>query len=135
MQSFNPRIVEALARTSLLLRDEASALEAVAGELLEAASVEIENGCEATGESESGNDSIRLPSLRVDVLLNAPVALRRLALRRWLERGRGDLRRLALAHLRAVEGLLAGERGGRTIQLPGGAKVVRKRGMLYFKLY
>ena len=32
MQSFNPRIVEALARTSLLLRDEAASLEAVAGE-------------------------------------------------------------------------------------------------------
>jgi tRNA(Ile)-lysidine synthase len=131
MASFNPRIVEALARTSSLLRDEASALEVVAGELLKAASAEVENVDERTLDGETNN----LPALRVDVLLDAPVALRRLALRRWIERGRGGLRRLELAHLEAVENLLAGERGGRTIQLPGGASVVRKRGLLYFKPY
>lgn len=141
MESFNPRIVEALARTSLLLRDEASALEVVAGELLKAASAEVESVDEGIDESvvegiDEGTGDGRtnsLSALRVDVLSDAPVALRRLALRRWLERGRGDLRRLELAHLEAVEGLLEGARGGRTIQLPGGARVVRKKGRLYFK--
>jgi tRNA(Ile)-lysidine synthase len=135
LHSFNPRIVEALARTGLLLRDEASALERIAGELLKAASVEVESVDEGIDEGTSGGRTNSLPALRVDVLSDAAVALRRLALRRWLERGRGDLRRLELVHLEAVEGLLEGARGGRTIQLPGGACVVRKKGLLYFKAY
>ena len=129
MASFNPRIVEALSRTAMLLRDEAAALEAVAHELLLAASAEV---CDAL-EGRSEEDSIHPSPLRVDVLASAPVALRRLALRQWLKHGRGNLRRLELVHLVAVEGLLAGERGGRLILLPGGAKVLRKRGLLYFK--
>jgi tRNA(Ile)-lysidine synthase len=70
----------------------------------------------------------------VEVLKSAPVALRRRALRQWIAGGRGDLRRLEMAHLVAVEALLEGARGGRTVELPGGANVKRKRGRLYFDL-
>lgn len=119
MQSFNGRVVEALGRTARLLREDAAALELAAAELLAAASVHdrLQNG---------------LSPLRVEVLRSAPVAISRRALRQWLARGRGDLRRLEMAHLLAVWKLLAGERGGRTIELPGGAIVTRKRGQLYF---
>ncbi len=160
MLGFNPRIVEALSRTATLLGDDASALEIVADELLKTACVEAEGALESSSREtlssegsshESLNEeiswleilsdenlrrkgTIRLPPLRVDVLASAPAAVRRLALRRWLKAGRGDLRRLEMVHLLAVEGLLAGERGGRVILLPGGAKVLRKRGLLYFKL-
>ena len=51
-------------------------------------------------------------------------------LRQWIAQGRGHLRRIELVHILAVESLLAGNRGGRTIELPGGAKVSRKRGWL-----
>jgi tRNA(Ile)-lysidine synthase len=122
MMTFNGRVVEALARTALLLREDAAALEMAAAKLLAAAS-----------EEEAAADVAHAPSpLRVEVFRGAPVALRRRALRQWLARGRGDLRRLEMAHLVAVEGLLAGERGGRRIELPGGASVSRKRGLLYF---
>jgi tRNA(Ile)-lysidine synthase len=117
MRTFNGRVVEALARTAQLLREDASALEMAATELLNAASVD---GAQAVSP------------LRVDVLRCAPVALRRRALRQWIARGRGDLRRLEMAHLVAVERLLKGERGGRRIELPGGARVSRKRGLIYF---
>jgi hypothetical protein len=70
--------------------------------------------------------------LRVEVLRCAPVAIGRRALRQWIGRGRGDLRRLEMTHLLAVEKLLAGERGGRVAELPGGASVTRRRGLLYF---
>ena len=120
MQAFNERIVEALSRTSELLREDAMALSSAAEKLLEEASEEdVTNGP-------------RL--LRVDVLFDAPAALRRRALRQWIERGRGDLRRLEMAHLLAVDGLLRGERGGRVVELPGGATVSRRRGRLRLQI-
>jgi tRNA(Ile)-lysidine synthase len=119
MQTFNGRVVEALARTAQLLREDASALEMAATELLNAASVDA-----VAAQAVS--------PLRVDVLRCAPLALRRRALRLWIARGRGDLRRMEMTHLVAVERLLKGERGGRRIELPGGSVVSRKRGLIYF---
>ncbi|HYP54178.1 MAG TPA: TilS substrate-binding domain-containing protein [Pyrinomonadaceae bacterium] len=78
-------------------------------------------------------DAATAAPLRVGVLASAPAALRRRALRRWIERGRGDLRRLELAHVEAVERLLEGARGGRLAQLPGGCGVERRRGWLMFR--
>lgn len=118
--TFNGRVVEALVRSAELLREDASALNAAAALLLAEASVRETD--EAT------------PLLRVDVLSAAPAALRRRALRQWIAVARGDLRRVEMVHLLAVENLLAGERGGRTVELPGGATVNRKRGLLRLKL-
>ena len=73
-----------------------------------------------------------LPALSVSLLVRAPAALRRRALRLWIERGRGDLRRVEMVHLVAVESLLEGSRGGRVIELPGRGRVERKKGRLRF---
>jgi tRNA(Ile)-lysidine synthase len=125
LETFNPRVAETLARTAELLGEDASALELEAARLLEAArEKEAADGSEAArGEGWA---------LRVEVLADAPKALRRRALRQWLARGRGDLRRLGAVHVAAVEKLLAGERGGRVVELPGGARVERRRGLLHF---
>ncbi|HKC65971.1 MAG TPA: tRNA lysidine(34) synthetase TilS [Pyrinomonadaceae bacterium] len=120
MESFNPKIVESLSRTAEILRADSVFLNAAAEELLKMASEENEV---KKGEADAG-------SLDVNILLNAPLALRRRALRLWLARGRGDLRRLELVHLLGIEKLLAGERGGRVAELPGGSFVERRRGRL-----
>ena len=73
-------------------------------------------------------------SLGVDALARAVVALRRRALRQWLARGRGDLRRIEMTHVLAVERLVEGTRGGRVAELPGGGRVVRRRGRLYLEV-
>jgi tRNA(Ile)-lysidine synthase len=117
MESFNPRVVEALARTAELLRDDSRALESAAGRLLELS---------------KPDGSKNKTSLNTDLLAAARPALRRRALRRWLAAQRGDLRRLELTHIRAVENLLVGERGGRVVELPGGATVCRSRKVLLF---
>ena len=117
--TFNPRAVEALARAAELLREDAETLNAAAHQLLEA----------ACGREEGAGG---VAALDVKTLLSAPQALRRRALRLWLARGRGDLRRLELAHLQGVEKLLEGERGGRVAELPGGSFVERRRGHLTF---
>jgi tRNA(Ile)-lysidine synthase len=116
MKSFNNRIVETLSRTATLLSEDATALSDQARRLLESAS--------------GNNHETNLPSLNVDVLLKAPAAVRRRALREWILRTRGDLKRLEMVHLLAVEKLLSGERGGRVAELPAGMKVTRRRGLL-----
>lgn len=121
MKSFNPRIVEALNRTAALLAEDSEALAEAAGQLLEKAGLEGDRPNETRG-----------PSLNVKVLAEAPAALRRRALREWILRARGNLRRVEMVHLLAVEALLTGERGGRVAELPGGLKIVRKRGKLEF---
>jgi tRNA(Ile)-lysidine synthase len=116
MRSFNPRITEALARTAELLRDDSRALDSAAQRLLEL----------------STDNSAKRHQLRTDLIADAPAALRRRALRLWLESRRGDLRGLELVHIRALENLVTQNRGGRTIELPGGSMVSRKSGLLTF---
>jgi len=119
MKSFNNRVVEALSRTASLLNEDASALSDEAGRLLDLA-----------GKKPEKNSETKSPPLSVSVLLQSPAAVRRRALREWVLRSRGDLNRLEMVHLVAVEKLLSGERGGRVAELPDGMKVTRKRGML-----
>jgi tRNA(Ile)-lysidine synthase len=119
MESFNPKVVEALVRTAELLREDASALDAAAGRLLDLSS--------EADPSRSG-----YPRLRIDLLLLAAPALRRRALRQWIVEWRGDLKKIERVHLLAVESLLFGDRGGRAIELPGGAKIVRRQKWLQF---
>jgi tRNA(Ile)-lysidine synthase len=123
MESFNPRAVPAITRAAELLREDASALRDAAAELLRSA-------CEE--EVEGGGAASVTGSLSVDILKSAPAALRRRALRLWLMKGRGDLRRVEMVHLLGVEKLLEGERGGRRAQLPGGGFVEVRRGRLRF---
>jgi tRNA(Ile)-lysidine synthase len=149
LETFNPRAVEALARAADLLHEDSAALEALAAELLaeacrrpeaaggqaadeEASAVGECEGQEGGAVAVTADEGAARP-LRVEVLARARPALRRRALRLWLARGRGDLRRVTLTHLKAVERLLEGERGGRVAELPGGARVERRRGLLLFR--
>jgi tRNA(Ile)-lysidine synthase len=122
LETFNPRAVEALARAAALLREDSFALDVSAADLLE----------EARAEDEAKDARAAWP-LRVEVLVAALPALRSRALRLWLARGRGDLRRLSRANMHGVERLLEGTRGGRVAELPGGASVERRRGLLLFR--
>ena len=117
MESFNSRIVEALSRTASLLGEDATVLSDQAAELLKLAS-----GSSTNGQPE--NVETNLPALDVKVLLQSPAAVRRRALRRWLSDARGNLQRLEMNHLLAVEKLLTG-RGGSIIELPGSFRVTR----------
>lgn len=119
MKSFNGRIVETLSRTADLLREDAAALLDDANRLLELAMSD-------TGK----NNETAAPRLSVSVLLQRPAAVRRRALREWIARERGDLGRIEMVHLLAVEKLLNEGRGGRIAELPEGMTVTRKRGML-----
>ncbi len=120
MQSFNNRIVETLSRTATLLREDAGALTVEALELLKSAAVT------AAGKK----DQTKIQALDVNVLAAAPTAVRRRALRQWILQAQGDLRRVEMVHLAAVDHLIQGTRGGRIAELPNGARVIRRQGRL-----
>jgi tRNA(Ile)-lysidine synthase len=123
METFNPKLVEGLARTAELLREDSIALDRGATTLLELS-------LEHDKVSLKGESARAL--LRVDLLAAAPPALRRRALRLWIGRCRGDLKRIERVHIVALENLLLGDRGGRVVELPGGGRVSRKRGRLQY---
>ena len=123
MEGFNPRVVQGLTRTAELLREDSMALDAAAARLLELAS-------ESSRTARNGQASAG--TLRLDLLVMADPALRRRALRQWLGRCRGNLRRLERVHILAVENLVLGDQGGRAIELPGGSKVSRKSGLIRY---
>jgi tRNA(Ile)-lysidine synthase len=120
MQSFNNKIVEALSRTASLLREDGAVLLNDADELLRRA---IEAAETMVAETKA-------PSVDVCILATAPPALRRRALRKWISEARGNALRLEMVHLLAVEKLLEGTAGGRTVELPSGGRIRRKRGRL-----
>lgn len=128
LSTFNPRAAEALARTAALLREDSAALEGFAAVLLEEARAEFGT----SSPEETTGTAARVWPLKVEALVRAAPALRRRALRLWLARARGDLRRLSRTHLHGVERLLEGTRGGRVAELPGGGRVERRRGLLHF---
>ena len=126
LETFNPRAAEALSRAAGLLREDSAALDVLAAALLE----EARAGAEGVGKQGTEAGAC---SLRVDALAAALPAVRRRALRLWLARVRGDLRRISQAHLLGIERLCEGERGGRVAELPGGGRVERRRGLLTFR--
>lgn len=123
MQSFNNRIVEALSRTAAQLREDRAVLFSGSQDLMGRASID--------GEADEGET--KPPALDVKVLSGEPPALRRRALREWISRARGSARRLEMVHLLAVEKLLEGTAGGRTVELPGGGRVRRSKNRLEFE--
>jgi tRNA(Ile)-lysidine synthase len=117
LETFNPRAVEALTRTAALVRDDNDVLREQATKLLGAA------------RSPNAPNTVRASLLR-----DAPPALRRRALRQWIAEAKGDLKRLTLAHLLAVEKLLGGEQGGRIAELPGKLEIERRKDYLHLKV-
>jgi tRNA(Ile)-lysidine synthase len=135
LETFNPRAVEAVARAAALLRADSEALGLEARRLLsEAEDSGAEKRGKRAGES-IGRGAARegAPPLRVEELSAAMPAVRRRAIREWLARARGDLRRIELAHVVGVEKLLAGGRGGRVAELPGGGCVERRGRRIFFR--
>ncbi|HVF22575.1 MAG TPA: tRNA lysidine(34) synthetase TilS [Pyrinomonadaceae bacterium] len=123
MQSFNNRIVEAISRTAAQLREDRAVLFSGSQDLMGRASLR--------GEADEGETTT--PALDVKVLAAEPPALRRRALRQWISQARGSARRLEMVHLLAVEKLLEGTAGGRTVELPGGGRVRRSKNRLEFE--
>jgi tRNA(Ile)-lysidine synthase len=109
-RQFNPAIVDVLAQTADLLRDEDGHLDGVARE--EYGRIELERGTAV--------------ALDVDALKALPPAIRRRVLRLALTSARGDLRRITLRHVERSLELLDTRDGRGAVSLPDGCLIRRE---------
>jgi len=123
METFNPAIVKTLARTAAVLHEDAATLDVQAAAALHAA-----KKCAST--SQSAGEGVN--SLSLTALNDIPRAILIRVLRLWVIENQGHARRIETVHLAAIEKLLTGTRGGRIVELPGGVRVMRRKGFLYF---
>ena len=113
---YNPKISERLAATAEILASDEQLLEG----MTEAAYARL-NRPEATG-----------PMLDVEQLAAEPRGLRLRLYRRALCELRGDLQRIGLGHLEAIDRLVASGRPNSRLKLPGECTVARSYGALRF---
>ena len=103
LHDFNPRIVEKLADTARLLRDEIIDLPEVTAETLSLADL----------RSLSDGELARI-------------------VRSWLAVNRGDLRQIEVKHIDSIRRLVNSQKSGKIVELPGGDAVVKESGKLVF---
>ncbi|WP_079063231.1 MFS transporter [Streptacidiphilus griseoplanus] len=110
-------VVEALARTARLFRDDADALDVWADQ--------VERELRDPADPEGPLDAGRLAEL--------PAAVRRRVLRRAAVRAGSPPGDLFARHVEAVEQLVTGWRGQGPLHLPGGVEARRRCGSLFFR--
>ena len=109
LKTFNPKIVEQIARTASLMP-----------------AAESESANAAAGENDASE--LRLALLRK---MDGP-GLRN-TLRQWIKANRGSLRGITHKHIEGVERLVRSEKSGKTAELPSGAAVSRRAGRLIYE--
>jgi tRNA(Ile)-lysidine synthase len=112
LEGYNPHVREALARAALLLREDAEALESLAGPRI--AGLLFRDG-----------DAVRMP---LEAFLELPVAVQRRALLEAIRRLRGNDRGVGFVHLEGARRLVVEGRTGSVAEIPGGLWVVRVPG-------
>jgi len=153
LKDFNPKIVETLARTAELLKEDALMLDAATRRRGDAGKLEEEK--RRRGEEEKNQSAVeqrtaddgqlttdknrrpktedQIENLSLKDLKDVFPSIRRTILREWLKFNRGNLRGLELKHIEAVEKLVFSRKSGRIAELPGGEIVLKKDGKLHFK--
>jgi tRNA(Ile)-lysidine synthase len=110
-RTLGPGVARALARTAELARQDADALDALAGDLLSRALV--------------GGDGLSVESLEP-----APAAIRRRVLRRWAVDAGVPAGDLTAVHTEAVDRLVTAWHGQLGVDLPGRVQAYRRAGRL-----
>lgn len=148
LKDFNPKIVETLAQTARLLREDAEHLainrrqsrsEKSGGANAENAdqknadaTVEIAHS-DSEAEIQKPENENEPTDLFLKDLKDIFPSVRRMILRDWLKENRGNLRRLDSKHIESIENLIFSRKSGRIIELPKGEKIVKKDGKLVFQ--
>lgn len=109
LKTFNPKIVEQIARTASLMP-----------------AAEGESATAASGESDAS-------ALKLALLRKMDGSGLRNTLRQWIKANRGSLRGITHKHIEGVERLVRSEKSGKVAELPGNRVIVRARGRLTFE--
>lgn len=118
LKDFNPKIIESLAKSSLLLQADFDALEKIS---------ELGFGLESL--LNKGGEKI---DLKLQELDNLFPSIRRKILRDWLKSQRGHLRNIDSKHLEAIEKLIFSRKSGKIVELPNAEFVIKENGKLSF---
>ena len=103
LETFNPKIVETLARTTQLMQGSA--------------------------EAPRNKPDIEMS---IQYLRSFEKARLYSVIRSWLRANRGNLRSLQLKHIEAIDRLIHSPKSGRMIELPGGGRVMKQKGRLVY---
>jgi tRNA(Ile)-lysidine synthase len=109
LQEFNPKIIETLAKTANLLQAESEELA-------------------KTGDQRPKTEYLLVKDLKI----LSKAALYH-TLREWLGQARGNLRRLDIRHVEAIERLILSRKSGKVVELPDGESVLKKDGKLFWQ--
>jgi tRNA(Ile)-lysidine synthase len=123
MKEFNPKIVETLAKTACLLREDYDALQKFGEHNKASQSINFEN------DSSKQQEKYLLIKNLIDLL----PSIRNLILSEWLKSQRGSLRQLTTKHIEAIERLISSRKSGRLVELPGDEFVIKEKGKLMFQ--
>ncbi len=115
LEHYNPKIIENLANTSKLLRNN----ELLIKEIL--------------AENEEVQRLILSDYLEIKLLKNLSKAMLYRVLRNWLFKQRGNLRSLDFKHFSAIESLLKSRKSGKVVELPNFEKIKKENGKLIFQ--
>jgi hypothetical protein len=107
LKEFNPKIIETLAKTAILIQTEPKT---------------------NNQKPETKNQELILKELKI---LSKSTLYE--VLREWLKVNRGNLRRLELKHIAAIERLIFSRKSGKIVELPNGQAVVKEQGRLTLK--
>ena len=129
LKDFNPKIIETLGKTAELMRDNAESLSRFASFGIERS----ENLFEAENFPAKIGEDAAITVLLVKDLKNVFPSMRRLLVREWLKKNRGNLRRLSAKHFESIENLIFTRKSGNTIELPGDGIVIKKSGKLFYE--
>jgi len=114
---FNPKLVETLTRTVEILESEDDWMGSLTEEWLDRYGTKQKDGF----------------VLSTEHLESEPVGLQRRVVRAALRRAGSKLQDLAFEHVEAVRGLIARDKSGKKVQIPGGIEVAREFGNLVFR--
>lgn len=118
LQDFNPKIIETLANTASLLREDAEFLKSTVEEV--------------GGFSENKRQRTKDEGQKIKDLKDLFPSMRRQILRDWLKEERGDLRTLEAKHFEAIDRLIFSRKSGKKVELPNGEYVIKEDGKLKF---
>ena len=131
LEDFNPKIIETLANTASLMREENEFLDAATRKFFDEKKQVAKNkktkNKEQEIKDEKNNESLSLKDLK-DLF----PSMRKRILRDWLKKRRGDLRNLDAKHFQAIENLIFSRKSGKTVELPNGEVLVKNGGNLTF---
>ena len=124
LRTFNPRINEAVVRSSTLVAEDDEYLDRLSEDLLASS---IKSGIKSGRKSGpnldltlgAGPDEDDGARLNIPYLQPIHTAIRRRMLRQWIFNVRGNLERIDSKHLAAIERLISSGQSGRRVELPG----------------